>query len=214
MSDAAEIVVDTVGGRTFRASRRTFAHLDYTIDRLPAGCALRVIQGCFNTTVAASAGTHDKDACLDVEVVGMSWLDAQWFLRQAGWAAFYRTPAQGFTPHLHMVSIGYPGGPSAVGIYVPAQVDDYYRHALGLKGQHNSGADRTRFPTDIASTVFDYQSWKDAHMPLNDADLKKISDLIDQRLDVFVATPKIDVNGKTWSLVTLWKSTWSKAKGA
>lgn len=160
MANPNTLIVDTRCGKTFKASRRTFAHIDYTIselERLHPGAQLVIIQGCYNTTVAASAGTHDFDACLDVEIVGLSWWKAQWFLRCCGWAAWYRFPPT-FGQHLHMVSLGYS---TQVGIYVPAQVSDYYRHALGLKGQHDSGDDTSPFPSDIADTLFDYDAWED-----------------------------------------------------
>lgn len=202
MTDAAQIVTVTLAGRTFKCSRRTAAHIEYTIERLAAeyvGAELIIIQPSFNVGVVASAGTHDKDACFDVQITHMEWLLMQRFLRRCGWAAWYRTPAQGFTPHIHMVSLGYPGGPSAVGIYVPGQVDDYYRHALGLKGQHDSGADSSWFPPDIAATVFDYDAWKDAHMPLTKDDL----DAIEARLTPVIKTTvaaeftKEQKNGRT-----------------
>jgi hypothetical protein len=160
MSDAADLITLVFGGETFRCSRRTAAHLAWTaeeLERRHPTARIVVIQGCYNTGVPASAGTHDFDACLDVQIVGLDWDVAQRFLRECGWAAWVRSPPA-FSWHIHMVSIGYPG---RVGIYVPAQVDDYYHHALGLKGQHNSGSDPTWHPKDIDSTVFDYDAWRD-----------------------------------------------------
>lgn len=155
MSDAAEIITTTQAGRTFRASRRTAAHLESTIERLAhewLTARLVVIQGCYNTGVAASAGTHDFDAVLDVQIVGLDWLAAQAFLRKCGWAAWYRYPPT-FSSHIHMVSLGYPG---QVGIYVPGQVADYYGHRSGLAGHV---ADNTWHPIDIDSIIFDYPAW-------------------------------------------------------
>ncbi|MCW2496387.1 hypothetical protein [Jatrophihabitans sp.] len=172
MSDAADLIWVTLGGRSFQATRRTVAHLTATIERLAKirpDAQLIVIQGCYNTGVAASAGTHDYDAVFDVQIVGMGWWDAQAFLRRNGWAAWVRQPPT-FSWHIHMVSLGYPG---KVGVYVPGQVDDYYAHALGLKGQHDSGSDPSWHPADINSTVFDYPAWlidQEANMPLNKDD--------------------------------------------
>lgn len=162
---AKTIGTDTFGGKTFRASERTFAHLDDTQRRLTAKhpkARLRVIQGCYSHG-SLSAGTHDFDAVLDVEIVGMPglsaadrWSNSQKFLRQCGWAAWWRhtgTWSRQSTWHIHMVSLGYE---TKVGEFVPGQVADYYRHALGLKGQHGSGSDGSWFPKDIASTVFVY----------------------------------------------------------
>ena len=146
------------GDQTFKATRRTHAHVAWTCERLAAHnpeATLRIIQSCYNTGVNASAGTHDKDAVLDVEIVGMDWWSSQRFLREHGWAAWVRFPPA-FTWHIHMVSLGYVG---PVGIYVPGQVTDYYNHALGLKGGHTPGSDKSWFPDNIDSTIFDYQEW-------------------------------------------------------
>lgn len=168
MSDAAEIIWVTFGGKSFRCSRRTAAHLLWTAERLerrdPAAYIV-VIQPCFNTGVAASAGTHDWDAVLDFQIVGMEWKEAQIFFRQCGWAAWTREPPT-FSWHIHAVSLGYPG---RVGVYVPGQVEDYYAHRSGLVGH---AADPSWHPADIDSTIFDYDAWVVAQMAL-DADDKK-----------------------------------------
>lgn len=162
MSDSHEIIVVTLGDKTFRASRRTAAHLTWTIQRLAQrfpGAHLHVIQPCYNTGVDASEGTHDKDAVLDVSIIGLTWSQAQTFLRQSGWGAWWRKPSQGFSDHIHMVSLGY-GADVFVGIYVPGQVTDYYNHAFGLEGMHWPGSDHSWFPSDIDETIFDYDAWE------------------------------------------------------
>jgi hypothetical protein len=118
--------------------------------------SLRIIQGSFNTTVEVSAGTHDYDAVLDIEIVGMSWYDAQRWLRSQGWAAWVRTPAQGFSYHIHMISIPTykQRWVARVGEYVPGQIDDYYAHEDGLAG---GGHDNTWFPSSIRNTIFNYK---------------------------------------------------------
>lgn len=194
MSDAAVIETVTIAGRIFRCSRRTAAHLLWTIDelaRLHPKARLVIIQAPFNVGVAASAGTHDKDAVLDVEIVGLDWWNAQAFLRKCGWAAWVRYPPT-FSWHIHMVSLGYPG---EVGIYVPGQVRDYYAHALGLAGQHASGSDPSWFPPDIDATVFDYDAYQEANMPLNDADKAAIRDIV--KTEVAAAFAKEQANGRT-----------------
>lgn len=162
-----------VFGSSFQCGQRTAAHIDATQMRLEVvrpGAELQIIQGCYNTGVAASAGTHDFDAVLDVQLVingGLvDWDWSQRFLRESGWAAWHRTPAQGFGHHIHMVSLGY--APAPVGEFVPGQVDDYYRHAFGLKGMHDSGSDPSWFPQDIDATVFNYQEWELDNMPYRD----------------------------------------------
>jgi hypothetical protein len=169
----AEVIDTTLNGVTFKAGRRTAAHLAWTDDEARRrGAQLRIIQPCFNTGVAASAGTHDFDGVVDVEVENMDWLDGQRFLREHGWAAWYRFPPT-FGNHIHAVSLGCPG---PVGIYVPGQVNDYYAHRNGLAGHDR---DITWYPADIDSTVFDYPAWEDA---LNADDKKWLSELIDAKL--------------------------------
>lgn len=155
MTDAADLIYVTFGGRTFRCSRRTAAHLEFTDDRLQRrnpGAAISVIQGSYNTGVSASAGTHDFDAVLDVQIVGLEWKEACQFLRQCGWAAWVREPPL-FGWHIHMISLGYPG---QVGALVPEQVSDYYAHRDGLASH---AADNTWHPRDIDATVFNYDEW-------------------------------------------------------
>ena len=54
-----------------------------------------------------SAGTHSGGGALDLNVPGGKDPDAVTRqLRNAGFAAWYRTPAQGFSPHIHAVDIG------------------------------------------------------------------------------------------------------------
>ena len=175
MSDAAEVIWVTFGGKTFRCTRRTAAHLLWTAERLEErypSAYIYVMQGSYNTGVKASAGTHDFDAVLDVQIVGMEWKEAQIFLRQCGWAAWVREPPT-FGWHIHMVSLGYPG---QVGIYVPGQVEDYYAHRSGLAGH---APDPSWHPADIDSTIFDYDAWKAAHMPLDKDD----KDWLDAKFD-------------------------------
>lgn len=164
----AEVITVTLGDKTFRAGRRTAAHLQWTIERLAKvhpGAHLHVMQPCYNTGVALSAGTHDKDGCLDVSIAGLSWPETQKFLRRCGWAAWWRHTGSWSSPsiwHVHMASLGCPG---PVGVFVPGQIDDYHRHAFGLAGQHTSGSDPSWFPPDIDATVFDYRAYWEAHLP-------------------------------------------------
>lgn len=179
MSDAAEVITLTFGGKTFRCSRRTAAHLAWTAEQLEQAdpeARIVVIQGSYNQGVEASAGTHDYDAVLDVQVVGLEWAEAQDFFRAFGWAAWWRQPPK-FTHHIHMISLGYPG---RVGEYVPGQVRDYYDFKSGLAGHL---PDFTWHPADIDSTIFDYDAWLEATMPLNDADAARIRAIVREELD-------------------------------
>lgn len=175
---AGTLAKRTIAGRTFIASNRTAAHLTWTIDELARrhpSAHLTIIQTCYNRTIAASAGTHDYDGVFDVEISGLTWWQAQRFLRNHGWAAWFRHTGTWADPsswHIHMCSIpeGLPGNPTVdqidgayaqvgiqVGLYVPGQIDDYYAHALGLAGQHRAGSDRSWFPDSINATVYRYE---------------------------------------------------------
>lgn len=199
MADPNELITATRCGKTFKASRRTFAHIDYTIALLAKqhpGARLEIIQGCYNTTVEASAGTHDFDACIDVRIVGLDWWTAQAFLRACGWAAWYRHTGSWASVgnwHIHMVSLGYT---TRVGIFVPGQVSDYLRHALGLKGQHDSGDDTSPFPKSIDDTYFDYDAWEDnvPYLDWPDADKKALA------ADVAKAVAAVIVDGAKLTL--------------
>jgi len=151
-------------GRKFRCSKRTAAHLDRTRYRLQKLAKkkgkkyeFRIIQGSFNSSVPASAGTHDYDACLDVQIVGMDWYQAQKWLRKQGWAAWVRVPPT-FSYHIHMISLPpYKlNWVYRVGQYVPGQVEDYYAHKSGLVG---SAPDNTWHPKNIRKTIFSYRKW-------------------------------------------------------
>lgn len=137
----------TTWGPNFRCSQRTADHLDWTKNNLPKGATLRILQPPYNVGYKPSAGTHDRDAVLDVEISGMTWDAAQRFLRAHRWAAWIRTPAQGFTLHIHMVSVG--ANLNMVGSLVPAQLVDYRNHAFGLAGMHEPNSDRTWHPDPI-----------------------------------------------------------------
>ena len=151
-------------GQKFRCSRRTGAHLDRTRYRLQKLAKkrnktyeLRIIQGSFNDDVAASAGTHDYDSALDVQIVGMDWYEAQRWLRAQGWAAWVREPPT-FSWHIHMVSL--PAfmykWVAKVGSLINGQISDYYNHKTGLVGHY---ADNTWHPDNIRKTIFNYGVW-------------------------------------------------------
>jgi hypothetical protein len=165
-------------GRSFRSSNRTAAHLEWTIgelERRHPDARLRIIQTCYHTGFKPSAGTHDFDGVFDVSISGLTWWAAQRFLRECGWAAWFRhtgswapeskwhihmcsiPPGLGNTPTLADVLAAYHAVGIRVGDFVPGQIDDYFAHALGLAGQHRAGADDSWFPDDIAATIFEHQ---------------------------------------------------------
>ena len=74
-----------------------------------AGFGFTITQGGYNTGVAASSGTHDKDA-VDFSVRGLDQREIQHMvtaLRNAGFAAWHRTVDQGFdVEHVHAIRVG------------------------------------------------------------------------------------------------------------
>ncbi|HEY3480232.1 MAG TPA: peptidoglycan-binding protein, partial [Streptomyces sp.] len=77
-----------------------------------SGTTVSLTQGSYNPGgVDASAGTHDGGGAMDISVSGMSSTTRTNFikaLRRVGFAAWYRTPAQGFDYHIHAEAISDP----------------------------------------------------------------------------------------------------------
>ena len=146
----------TTGGAAVLGSPRSIAHLEFTNQRAARrGHTLRVIQSAWHKGVEASKHTHDFDAVYDFFVEGLSWDESQRFLRRWGWACWHRRPDQGpWDDHVHGISLGYD---RPVGTFIPGQVDDYGRSALGLADQHATGSDATWHPDP--QFVFDYEAW-------------------------------------------------------
>jgi hypothetical protein len=204
---ASTVITVNFGGRFFRCSQNTYAALLDTQARLAKAhpkAWIRVIQGCYNTGVAASAGTHDYDACLDVQIVGLSWQDAQDFLRRCGWAAWWRHTGSWASPsqwHIHMALLGAPAAGCTVGTYVDggvsrfghaiasSQYADYFAHRSGLAG-HVS--DPTWHPADIAGTIFKYAPWLEANMQLTAKQIDQIADAVVAKLLGATVGPKSD----------------------
>lgn len=96
----------TYGGRT--VNQRTKVMLQDAA-RLFGG-PLVLTQGSYNRGgVAASAGTHDGGGVVDISVSGMTAARRSALvqcLRRAGFAAWLRTPSQGFSYHIHACAIG------------------------------------------------------------------------------------------------------------
>lgn len=95
----------THGGKT--VNQRTKVMLQ-TAERY-AGTTFTLTQGSYSTGVAASAGTHDGGGAGDISVGGMSRAQIDKSiqgLRMAGFAAWSRTPAEGFGAHIHFEAIG------------------------------------------------------------------------------------------------------------
>lgn len=158
---------DSIHGTRVVGSLRTISHFEY-LDRKAMhrfGVHFTIIQPPYNTDVPASAGTHDFDCCVDWYLPGVDWWTAQRWGRYNGLGCWYRRPPA-FSPHIHGFTLpALDNGKlswtfaTKVGIYVPGQLYDYYKHAFGLSGQHVPNSDSSWFPKNIASTVFDLKAF-------------------------------------------------------
>ncbi|MET0133409.1 MAG: peptidoglycan-binding protein [Kibdelosporangium sp.] len=99
---------------------------------------LGITQGSYNPGgVGASAGTHDGGGALDISVSGMTAATRTAValqLRKVGFAAWVRTPAQGFDYHIHAIAVSDPDQSSGA----QHQSGDYY---LGKNGLASGAAD-------------------------------------------------------------------------
>lgn len=116
-----------------------------------------LLQGSYNPGVGASAGTHDGGGVVDIRVSTMSagGIDlCVVALRKAGFAAWHRTSAQGFSPHIHAVAIGdREMSPSA-----KDQVEDYFAGRNGLANNGDDNGPRGLWP-----------AWAEKYSPFDEA---------------------------------------------
>jgi hypothetical protein len=176
----------TSGGKPVIGSFRTIAWLEHVNDLAEKkfGQRVVVIQSAYNTGVAASAGTHDYDACLDVYIPGVAWGAAEFFFRCNGAGAFWRTPEQGFSNHIHLfvlppregrsISDDYKVAGFKVGKFVDggwslygrqvtsSQIEDYYMGRNALAGHARDTGQRV---ADIAKTIFDLNLYVSRQQP-------------------------------------------------
>lgn len=98
---------DVLVWRGVKMTRRAVQSLRWVEEK--SGVKIDPAQGSFNRGVAASGGTHDEEA-LDCRVRGLGPQEIKslvHWLRRAGWAAWYRSPAEGnWGPHVHCVPLG------------------------------------------------------------------------------------------------------------
>lgn len=98
----------TYGGKT--VNTRTKVMLERAVKLLTAYDWTPVlVQGSYNKGVSASAGTHDGGGVVDIRTDTMTRNGQELCvqaLRKAGFAAWLRTPADGFDTHIHAVAIG------------------------------------------------------------------------------------------------------------
>lgn len=146
-------------GHTFKASRRTVQHLDWTVKRLRRRypwARLTIIQTCYHTGVDLSAGTHDKDCAFDFRIVGLGWWLSQRFLRNAGWGCWFRHTGEWDAKgawHVHAISLP----PGLAGRDVTADQVGAAFHKIGLVvGEFIDGGRTTKGSTIATSQVRDY----------------------------------------------------------
>lgn len=133
--------------------RRT-AHMVLWAER-QAGFFFTITQGSFNAgKVAASAGTHDGAGAIDCSVRGLTVTQRNAMvkaLKDAGFAAWYRTPIKGLWPaHVHAIAIPGPTAPDRVALAPLArvQVKAYDNRRDGLKA---NAVDKSYRPTPPVS---------------------------------------------------------------
>jgi len=118
----------TYGGRT--VNQRTKVLLQRAAEIY--GSPFYLVQGSYNRGgVSASAGTHDGGGVVDVDVSNMNTsqrLNAVQALRKAGFAAWLRTPAEGFSYHIHACAIG----DREMAYVAKDQVQSYFNGRNGL----------------------------------------------------------------------------------
>lgn len=101
--------------------------------------SITLTQGSYSPGNPDSAGTHDGGGVVDISVSGLSTTQRWQFvkaLRTVGFAAWLRTPSDGFPYHIHANAISDPD----MSRVARDQVNDYY---FGRNGLANNAADNT-----------------------------------------------------------------------
>lgn len=204
----------TTGGKEIRGSLRTICFLERlnrrSLERF--GVGTEIIQGCYNIGVEASAGTHNLDAVVDYWIPGVDPWTQQRFGRANGMGVWYRHPPT-FGQHQHGFVLPPSSGPDhsrdfdraglAVGVYVDggwstegsrvtsSQIEDFYNHAFGLSEMHTPGSDRSWFPGDIKSTIFDLDTYIETRI----AQENKETEIMTSVRNIEVVTATTDSNG-------------------
>jgi hypothetical protein len=110
--------------------------------------SITLTQGSYNSSNPDSAGTHDGGGVVDISVSSLTttqrWQTVK-ALRTVGFAAWLRTPDDGFAYHIHANAISDPD------MSRPGrdQVNDYY---FGRNGLANNAADNTPAQYRVALT--------------------------------------------------------------
>lgn len=129
---------ETYGGKRVNARTKSMlANADGKVS-----FSITLTQGSYTSSNPDSAGTHDGGGVVDIAVNSLSTTQ-RWqlvkALRTVGFAAWLRTPDQGFAYHVHAVAVADPDLSSQA----QAQVHDYY---FGKNGLASHAGDNT--PSD------------------------------------------------------------------
>ena len=109
--------------------------MDEVMRLCPVG--IRCFQGSYSGSVSASAGTHSGGGAIDLAPTDPADYDRLVYeMRRVGWAAWRRTEAQGFDPHIHGIA-----GPAGPGDLAPAASDQWADYLAGRNGLANNGPD-------------------------------------------------------------------------
>lgn len=131
----------TYGGKTVNKRTRDMLVTAASV----FGSHFGLTQGSYNRGVSASAGTHDGGGVVDINVDGMTSAKRNALvlaLRRAGFAAWLRTPAQGFSYHIHANAIG----DREMASLAKSQVQSYFNGRNGLAGNGYDGTPRPHPP--------------------------------------------------------------------
>lgn len=137
-------------------------------------------QGSWSTSVSASAQTHAGGGVLDISIRGWTPVQVSTLVAEArrrGLVAWHRTPAQGFTSHVHAVMDGCPhlsGRDRPVAGTAAWQVAEYRAGRNGLAGRGRDDGPREY----VGSTWWTYSTptRPEVDMPLTTADVNAIWD--------------------------------------
>ena len=152
MSDAYERV--TWRGHKF--DRRTVAAIREVEKRL--GKRVSIMQGSYNSSVGASAGTHSGGGAIDWWVTGVDPNAATRVARNVGWADWWRKPLYDsngnriWGDHQHGILLGH----KTASTDAQWQMSEYRAGRSGLSSQ---GPDPQPYRPDPIP-VFDYAAWK------------------------------------------------------
>lgn len=140
---------------------RSAAMMD-EVNRLTPDSPIDPTQGSYSGGVNASAGTHDGCGSIDIAAANLSDWQRQNIvqaMRQVGWAAWLRTPAQSDWPyHIHGIAV-QPGGKNDRGCLSSGAHDQVYDYYAGRNGLASGAADDG--PRQYVGTT--WESYSAAH---------------------------------------------------